>query len=454
VVEKKVKVNPLTFLNLYSLLSFITGEDLTNVREIELRDVEVEIDKLEIVIRPVRLVRPQPKPKVEEKPREEAKVEAKPEAVSIEVKPTVEEKRELPKIEVELVPIGLPPAPEIELVELPQPKVSWKGKINTVKVGATREEGGTREVVYILGGQKAPQLYAGPHEFHKPVMTMDVFDMKIPLPRAVKMMVGEDVLDNPPEWAKRCVEKFGADMISLHLISTDPKIKDTPPKEAVKVVEEVLQAVKVPLFIGGSGNPKKDTELFKEISERFAGERLLLSPVTLDMKLDEVIPAIKKGGHAVVASVTMNIDQARQLTRKLLTWLTPNDIAIDLYAAGIGYGWEYAFSAMERARLAAFSGDTELQYPAIGAASNAWGAREAWMKMDPFWGPREIRGPLWEIITALSLVMIGIDLILSLHPLTVKVVKDVCERLSCVAPSKDDVDDYRSWLSKPITVEV
>ncbi len=438
-VEKKVKINLLDILNVGKLISYIVGEDIGKVDHIELQDVEIEIDAIEIEIRPLRLVK-----KIEKIQRAETSITTP----SVEVKPKVEEH----KLTVELVPTTLKP-PEIELVEVPSPRISWRGKINTVKIGATRSEGGTREVTYILGGEEVPQLYAGKCEFHRPIISMDVFDMKIPLPRAVKLSIGEDVLDNPPEWAKRCVEKFNADMISLHLISTDPKVKDTSPKEAVKVVEEVLQAVKVPIFIGGSGNPKKDSELFKEISERFAGERLLLSPITLDMKLEDVIPVIKKGNHAVVASVTMNIDQARQLTRKLLTWLTPNDIAIDLYAAGIGYGWEYSFSAMERARLAAFTGDPELQYPAIGAASNAWGAREAWMKMDPFWGPREIRGPLWEIITALSLVLIGIDLILTLHPLTVKVIKEVCSRLSNIDVSSEDYDKYLEWVSKSITIK-
>ncbi len=439
--RRRIKINILDILNIGSLICKLIGEDFNNVKSIELEDVEIDLESIEIVVKPVKIVHR----KVE---KIEKVVEKRPET-EIVVKPEVKEEK---KVSIELVPRLV--APEIELVEVPTPRLQWKGKINTVKIGATRSEGGTREITYVLGGQESPQLYVNSTTFHRPIISMDVFDMKIPLPRAVKSSIGEDVLDNPPEWARVCVEKFNADMVSLHLISTDPKLRDTSPKEAVKVVEEVLQAVKVPIFIGGSGNPKKDSELFKEISERFSGERLLLSPVTLDMKLEDVIPVVKKGNHAVVASVTMNIDQARQLTRKLLTWLSPNDITIDLYAAGIGYGWEYSFSAMERARLAAFSGDSELQYPAIGAASNAWGAREAWMKMDPFWGPREIRGPLWEIITALSLVMVGIDLILTLHPLTVKVVKDICEKLSNIDVSDGDYEKYLEWIGKPISVKM
>ena len=46
---------------------------------------------------------------------------------------------------------------------------------------------------------------------------MDVFDWeKVPLAKAVKMHFREVVAD-PAEWAKLCVDKFDADMINLSL---------------------------------------------------------------------------------------------------------------------------------------------------------------------------------------------------------------------------------------------
>jgi len=65
-------------------------------------------------------------------------------------------------------------------------------------------------------------------------------------------------MEDPAEWAKYRVKKYGAELITLHMVSTDPKQKDTPIKEACKTIEDVLQAVKVPVIIGGSGNPKKE----------------------------------------------------------------------------------------------------------------------------------------------------------------------------------------------------
>ena len=128
-----------------------------------------------------------------------------------------------------------------------------------------RSEGGTRGKTYTIGGEISPAFYNFERPTtHKPVITLDVFDMEVPLSKAVKMHV-KDVVGDPAAWAKLAVEKFGADMVTVHLISIDPLLKDATPKDAVKTVEKVLQAVDVPLVIGGCGDPVKDADVFEAI---------------------------------------------------------------------------------------------------------------------------------------------------------------------------------------------
>ena len=105
-----------------------------------------------------------------------------------------------------------------------------------------------------------------------------------------------------------------------------------------------------------------------------------------------------------------------------------NQIIQDPTSAALGYGLEYAYTLMERTKLAALMGDEDVQMPIIAAASNAWGAREAWMKA-PEWGPREVRGPLWETVTCLSLMMAGADIFMISHPATVRVAKRFLESI-------------------------
>jgi acetyl-CoA decarbonylase/synthase complex subunit delta len=325
-------------------------------------------------------------------------------------------------------PVKAKPTQIIEAEFVP-PVETYPGKVVEVKLGATRSEGGTRGKTVVIGGETTPAFYTFERPTpHPPVISLDVFDMEVPLAKAVKMHV-KDVLGNPAAWAKLAVDKFGADMITIHLISIDPLVKDASPKEAVKTVEAVTQAVDVPLIIGGCGDPVKDAEVFREVCETFAGERFLISSITRDMDVERCAKFVKKNGHVALSFTPMDLNLARELNRRLYDFLPKEDIVMDLTTAALGYGLDYAFTNMERARLAALMGDPELAHPMSSGTTNAWAAREAWMKMAPEWEPRELRGPLWEVVTALTLLLAGVDLFMMMHPAAVKTVKDVIAQL-------------------------
>jgi len=339
------------------------------------------------------------------------------------------------------------PAKLIE-TDFTPPAPTYPTKIVEVKLGATKNEGGTRGKSIMLGGEAAPAFYGFETPApHPPVIALDIFDMKVSLPRAVKMHVKE-VLEDPAAWAKLAVEKFEADLVTIHLVSTDPLIKDTSPKEAVKTIEQVAQAVKVPLIIGGCGDPKKDMDVFEAIAEAFAGERFLISSITRDMDVERCGRFIKRFGHVALSFTPMNMNLARDLNRRLYEFLPREDIVMDLTTAALGYGLDYTFSNMEKARLAALAGDLELAHPMSSGTTNAWAAREAWMEMAPEWEPRELRGPLWELTTALALLLTGVDLFMMMHPAAVKALKDVIKQLAHGQP--DEVDKIANWVCAKI----
>jgi acetyl-CoA decarbonylase/synthase complex subunit delta len=334
---------------------------------------------------------------------------------------------------------------ELMKAQFVPPVETYPGKIVEVKLGATKGEGGTRGRSIIIGGETSPAFYTFERPVvHPPVVTLDVFDMEIPLSKAVKMHVKE-VIGDPAAWAKLAVEKFGADMVTIHLISIDPLLKDATPKDAVKTVEEVLQAVDVPLVIGGCGDPVKDTAVFAEIAETFAGERFLISSLTQDMDVERCAKFVKKNGHVALSFTPMDLNLQRELNRRLYDFLDKEDIVMDLTTAALGYGLDYAFTNMERARLAGLMGDVELAHPMSSGTTNAWAAREAWMKMAPEWEPRELRGPLWEVTTALTLLLTGVDLFMMMHPAAVKTLKEVTGQL--VSGNKADAAKFVDWVS-------
>jgi acetyl-CoA decarbonylase/synthase complex subunit delta len=124
---------------------------------------------------------------------------------------------------------------------------------------------------------------------------------------------------------------------------------------------------------------------------------------------------------------------------------------MDPTSAALGYGLDYAYTNMERIRLAALMGDEELTFPMSSGTTNAWGARESWMvssplKEDSDWGPREYRGPIWETITGLSLAIAGNDLFMMMHPTPGAISKHFTQTL-CGMIEAEPVD-ISNWISQ------
>jgi acetyl-CoA decarbonylase/synthase complex subunit delta len=80
--------------------------------------------------------------------------------------------------------------------------------------------------------------------------------------------------------------------------------------------------------------------------------------------------------------------------------------------------------------------------------TNAWAAREAWLEMSSEWEPRELRGPLWEVTTALTLLLAGVDLFMMMHPAAVKALKDTVKQL--LSGSHADDRRFSEWVSAKI----
>jgi len=388
-------------------LSFDILEALAKYQEIELSDVEISIEELEVSLTPGGIIGvPRPRAQPILKPKPTSLIEAK--------------------------------------VDLPIKE--YAGKIVEVKLGATRTEGGTRNKSIVIGGESVPAYYNFQQmPPHKPVIAFDVFDWpKVPLAKAVKEHFKE-VVHDPAEWARLCVEKYNAEMINLHFLTIDPLIENTSPSTAVKVVENVLQAVDVPIAIGGCGDPKKDLAVFTAIAEATKGERLLINSITLDMDIEKSAKMIKDNDHVAIAFTSMDVNKARELNRKLYDYLPKNQIVMDTTTAALGYGLDYAFTVMERCRLSGLKGDPELNHPISSGSTNAWAAREAWMKMSDQWTPRELRGPLWETITAQTLLLTGVDYFMMMHPAAANAIKGIIDRL--MSGGNATKEDTVEWVS-------
>ncbi|MHA1782401.1 MAG: CO dehydrogenase/acetyl-CoA synthase subunit delta [Promethearchaeota archaeon] len=329
--------------------------------------------------------------------------------------------------------------------------LDFPGKIETIEFVRSN---GKRAVI---GGEVVPPFYnflgLDKRNPNKPLVTFDVFDIgdKMVLPKPIKQEYKE-VLGDPAAWAKFAVDKFGAECITFHSLGIDPAMGDLPVSNSVKLLEDILQAVDVPVIIGCSGNKKKDIELFKATAAATESEVLMLSAAD-KATWEEVIPLAVKHDHNCLLWTSLDLNNQIKMNKDAIELGLPrNRIVMDPTCATLGYGLEYSFSIYQRMRMAGLLGEEDLAYPISGGTTNAWGAREAWMseKLVPEWGLRKYRGPIWEIINALSLTLVGLDLAMMFHPVAAKYVREITGQFFAEVPKHLEEIGYYDWVSARI----
>lgn len=310
---------------------------------------------------------------------------------------------------------------------------NWVNKINTVTIGATKEEGGRRKYSVSIGGESTlPFLFDEGEMPHPPVIAMEVLD-SVPedLPAVLKEPFG-DVLDNPVDWAEKCVKEFKAEVISLKLQSIHPDFGDASADYAAELVKEILKKIEVPLIILGCGSDEKDNIVLAKCSEVARGENCLIGQAKQD-NYKTLTASCLADGHSIIAESPIDINIAKQLNLLISDMgFSAERIVINPTIGALGYGMEYAYSIMERARLAALMGDKMLAMPFICfVGSEAWRAKEAKtpLKEHPDWGDERKRGVLWETVTATCVLQAGADILIMRHPEAVASVKATIEEL-------------------------
>jgi acetyl-CoA decarbonylase/synthase complex subunit delta len=307
-----------------------------------------------------------------------------------------------------------------------------KSAIRTVKIGATTAEGGSRTNTVIIGGTNALPFHWFEGEMpHRPVIAMEVFDSPPKRYPATLMEFYGDVIDKPAEMAKRCVQEFGAELISVRLDGTHPDRGDKTPEEAAYMVKQVLESVGVPLIITGHSHFKKNNEVMRKVAEVAAGENCLINWVEKD-NYKTIAAVCLAHGHCVVAQSPIDVNIAKQLNIQLTSMAFPAEkIVIDPLSSPVGYGLEYTYSIMERIRLDGLSGDDMIRMPMMVTPGyeSARCKESIAAEIDyPKWGSEKNRSAQWEIATAMSLLLAGADLLVMYHPKAVETIKKIVNK--------------------------
>jgi len=296
----------------------------------------------------------------------------------------------------------------------------WQGKVLEVKIGALKEQGGTRSASLSLGGQSClPFLRQEGAMPNPPVIAFEVWD-SVPAdwPEALAREFS-DVFGDPAAWAQKCVQSYGARAICLKMQAAHPDCGNAGLDAEAKVLAKVLKAVSVPLIVKGCGDDDKDNALLPVLSEAAKGERLLIGSAVQD-NYKTLTAAVMADGHALIAESPIDVNIAKQLNILITDMgLSADRIMIDPTIGAMGYGLEYAYSIMERCRLSALSGDKMLALPFIGfVGQETWRVKEVQGSEQEFpgFGASKERGIAWEAVTAAALLQAGCDLLVMRDP--------------------------------------
>jgi acetyl-CoA decarbonylase/synthase complex subunit delta len=294
----------------------------------------------------------------------------------------------------------------------------WNGVIGQVILGATKADGGTRNISYRIGcGTTLPFLDGNPSS-PSPLVALEICDNPEYWSPIIKKYCG-DLVYNVPEWAKAAEKIYNADLVRLYLTST--RQRNFADISAVgKTVEAVLSATGLPLIIEGSNEPKIDSEVYQKCGETAQGERLLLGTAEAG-RYRSIAAAALAYNHSLIAQSPIDVNLAKQLSILLREIGVQRDhIMIDPYTGALGYGFEYSYSAMERIRFSALKGDTDLAMPIICSAIDSLTIKEV-REAEPVL--QDEMALKWEFYTGIAAAVAGAEIICVRHPMTIGLLK-------------------------------
>lgn len=277
-------------------------------------------------------------------------------------------------------------------------KEKYNGVINTVEIGGGP---GSPKGIKVGGESTLPFLFEEGAMPNPPVIALEVFDSEpfggVSIP--------------------------GVNTLCVSLQSAHPDYGSRNSDQVVNALKEIAKASGLPIIVIGSGDDDKDNDLIPKASQAMKGEKCLFG-IAVQNNYKTLAATCLADGHSLIAESPIDVNIAKQLNILISDMgFDPKKIVMHPTTASLGYGMEYVYSIMERARLAAFMGDKMLSMPFI-----LFAGREVWkVKEAKEYG--EEQGVNWEIGTAVSMLQAGADIIVMRHPRAARAVTQYIDQI-------------------------
>jgi acetyl-CoA decarbonylase/synthase complex subunit delta len=268
-----------------------------------------------------------------------------------------------------------------------------------------------------IGGETCmPFLFDEGAMPHAPAVALEIFDCEPSEWPDHLVNYYRESLKDPVRWAKKCLADSGAKALCVRAASVHPDNGGRGADKAAAAIKAIAESVRVPLVIVGSGDDERDNEVMPKVSQALKGMNCMLGFASQN-NYKTITATALADGHSLIAESPIDVNIAKQLNILISDMgFDPARIAMHPTTASLGYGSEYVYSIMERARLAAFIGDKMLSMPfVLFAGAEVWRTKEAKEST-------EAQAVNWEIATAVSMLQAGGDLVVMRHPAAAKAV--------------------------------
>lgn len=181
-----------------------------------------------------------------------------------------------------------------------------------------------------------------------------------------------------------------------------------------EILKKNLPEINKPLMICGCGKDEIDRVLLPELI-KILDRECIISYVT-EKTYKDIIPLVIKGGHYVVLKTPIDINLAKELNILCIDLgLDKSKILMNTDIGGLGYGYEYGYSIMEKVRLE--SGDEYLNMPLISEA----GLESLKTKEAKFGGEKRAR--MTELTAVSGALAAGANIVLIKNPDNINIIR-------------------------------
>lgn len=184
---------------------------------------------------------------------------------------------------------------------------------------------------------------------------------------------------------------------------------DYYPQDLVKLLPFITK----PLMVCGTGDDEVDKILLPKIIKILDRECIISNANEKTFK--QIIPEIIKGKHHIVLKSPIDINLAKELNILSVDMgLDKSKIIMDTDIGGLGYGYEYGFSIMEKVIQEGNNGDVYLEFPLFSNASTeALKTKEARSSdFSKSYGELEDRRKMIELTACAGVIAAGANIIM------------------------------------------